>query len=74
MQPVKPQINVQSKKPAKLQSSYKKKDQVNLNQVSMKDYPKSKSSMYSDKNCKENINMWPEMSEMNMWLPKPAIT
>ena len=29
-----------------------------------------------DKNCQgnQNINMWPVKPEMDMWLPKPAIT
>ena len=52
MQPVKPKINMQSiLRPAKLQSSYKRKDQVKFNQASMKDDLKSQSSMCSDKNC-----------------------
>ena len=34
---------------------------------------KSQSSMCSNKNCQENINMWPVMPEKNMWLPKPAV-
>ena len=32
-----------------------------------------KSKMCSDKNCQENINMWPVIPEMNMQLPKPAV-
>ena len=36
-------------------------------------YKKQKKCMCSDKNCQENINMWPVMPEMDMWLPKPAV-
>ena len=55
IQPVKPKIDMQSiLRPAKLQSSYKKKDQVKFNQVSIKDDLKSQSSMCSDMNCQEN--------------------
>ena len=39
MQSVKPQMDVQLKKPAKLQSSYKKRDKLN--------------DMYEDKNCQD---------------------
>ena len=71
MQPVKFQMDMQSKKLANLQSTYKKKDQVK--------------SICSDKNCHEipNVQMRPKkpISHMqsvtkinDMQLPQPAIT
>ena len=41
----------------------------------MKNDPKSQYSRCFDKNCQENefINMWPEIPEMNVQLPKPAV-
>ena len=69
MWPVKPKMDMWSiPRPAKLQSSYKKKDQVKFNQVSMKDDLTSQYPVCSDKNCPENqnINMWPVKPEMDM--------
>ena len=76
MQPVKPAMDMQSiLRPAKLQSSYKKKDQVKFIQVSMKDDLKSQSLMCSDKHCQENqnINMWSVKSQMDMQSKEPAM-
>ena len=48
MQPVKPKMDMWSKKPAKLPSSYKKKDQDDF---------KSQYAMCSDKKCQEIPNV-----------------
>ena len=50
-------------RPAKLQSDYEKKDQVNCNQVPMND----------DKNCQDNkcVNIWPVKPEMDMQSKEP---
>ena len=79
MWPVKPKIDVQSMpRTAKLQSSYKKKDQMKyvcddrncqstkLYKISECDDFKRKSLMCSDKNCQENINMQSVMPQMDM--------
>ena len=63
------------KKPVKLQSSYKKKDELKYvsednNCQSTKIYRKS---MCSDKNCQENINMLLVKPQMDVQLPKPAV-
>ena len=75
MQPVKPKMDMWSKKPAKLPSSYKKKYQDDF---------KSQSAMCSDKKCQEIPNvqkrtkkpishMWSVTKTNDMWLPKPAV-
>ena len=83
MQPVKPQMDMQLKKPARLQSSYKKKDELKYAyedkncQDTTSEYNDSKCQSFKclDKNCQENenINMWSVTNTDNMWVPKPAV-
>ena len=84
MWPVKPQMDVRSKKPA-MKSSINKSIGLNKNckaTVSCKKQKKyqyddfqSQSTKWSNKNChkKGNINMWSVTNNTNMQLPKPAI-
>ena len=72
MQPVKPHIDMQSREPA-VQSSFKKKHVPLSKDNNCKSTKISKKSMCSDKNCQENINLWPVKPEMNMQLSKPAV-
>ena len=67
-------------RPAKLQTKYKKRDQVKLNQVSVNNDKNCQSPMLiksvcSDKNCQEyqNISMQPMKPPMDVQLPKPAV-
>ena len=78
MCPVKSQMDVQLPKPAVLYH-YRRLSKDKNCQATICEYNDSKSqstvSMCSDKNGQENeiINLWPEMPEVNVWLPKPAI-
>ena len=78
MWPVKPQMDMQLKKPAPAKESSFMEKYVPLYkdkncQATICEYndSKSQSSRWSDKNCQEI--MWPVMPEMDMWLPKPAV-
>ena len=84
MQPVKPQMDVQLKKPAKLKSSYKKKDELKYvyknkncqDTICECDDFESQSTvrLCSDMNCQKITKMWTVMPEiMNMQSSKPAI-
>ena len=84
MQAVKPQMDVWLQKPAKLQSSYKRKELKHMYegkrcQDTVSEYNDSKGQstvkMFSDKNCQENenSNLRSVNKKMDMWLPKPAI-
>ena len=81
MQPVKPQMDVQSEKPA-MKSSNKKSIGLNKNCETTMSHKKQKKCGYedseshiqrnSDKNCQENNVMWSVTNETDMGLPKPG--
>ena len=76
-QPVKPAIDMQPvTKPAKVQSKYKKKDQVKFNQVSMSDDMNCQVNMNpvcSDKKCQDTMFLQTVKPKMDIQLPKPAV-
>ena len=81
MQPVKPPIYMQSvtrssnKKLVGSESDKNCQATICYKKQRKSEYDEfqSQSSMCSDRNCQEYINVQPVMPEMNVWLPKPVV-
>ena len=80
MHPLKPQMDVHLMKPAKLQSSYKKKDELkdmheDKNCQDTVSYKKQKKCEYNDSKGQSTVKVCSDKNcqEMNVWLPKPAV-
>ena len=72
--PVKPQMDVQLKEPAK-QSSFRKKNTPLYEDNNCRSIRIYNNSRNSDKNCqeKQNSNMWSMTKKSDVHLPKPAV-